>query len=76
MTDLMVAGVELMMIGMGIVFLFLAMLIFAVNLMTRVVSRYFSELPAAVLANTAVTTNDSTVAAITAAVTRYRQDHK
>jgi oxaloacetate decarboxylase gamma subunit len=76
MTELIMSGVELMLIGMGIVFLFLAMLIFAVNLMTTLVLRYFPELPATMPTPITKTANDNTIAAITVAVTRYRQDHK
>lgn len=75
MTELMVAGVELMFIGMVIVFLFLAMLVLAVHLMTTLVLRFFPEITNEnpVLENNSV--NKNTIAAIAAAVNRYRKEH-
>ena len=73
--ELITSGVELMLIGMGIVFLFLAMLIVAVNLMSVVIQRY---LPAAPVQTTpvAVTSDHREIAAITAAVHQYQNKHK
>jgi oxaloacetate decarboxylase gamma subunit len=71
MTELMSSGVELMLIGMGIVYLFLALLVVAINLMSSLVQRFFPEdLPAAKIVSGVV--DESTIAAITAAVHRYR----
>jgi oxaloacetate decarboxylase gamma subunit len=41
MTEMMSNGVELMFAGMGIVFLFLTMLVGAINLMSSLVQRFF-----------------------------------
>lgn len=41
MAELMSSGIELMFLGMGIVFLFLTMLVFAINLMSALVQRFF-----------------------------------
>jgi sodium pump decarboxylase gamma subunit len=41
MTEQMSRGIELMIVGMGIVFLFLIMLVVAINLMSALVQRYF-----------------------------------
>lgn len=65
-----------MFVGMGIVFLFLTMLVIAINIMSALVQRYFPEMP--VTKSVPGITNDvdrSVVAAITAAVHQYRKKH-
>jgi oxaloacetate decarboxylase gamma subunit len=78
MTELMSSGFELMFAGMGIVFLFLAMLVLAINLMSAFVQRYFPEAPATStnipVAHSAVV-DKSHIAAITTAVHQYRSTH-
>lgn len=73
------SGVELMFIGMGIVFVFLAMLIVAVTMMSWVINRFFPEPQGAAnsLPSTTLGKHDDqdTVAAISAAIHRYRNDH-
>ena len=81
MNEAMTQGVELMLVGMGIVFLFLVMLIVAVNAIAALVTKYFPEAevqpanatprPAPQSAGTSGTT-----AAITAAVHQYKAKHK
>ena len=44
MTEMMSNGVELMFAGMGIVFLFLTMLVGAINLMSSLVQRFFPDM--------------------------------
>ena len=78
MTELMSSGLELMLAGMGIVFLFLAMLVVVINTMSRLIARYLPE--ETVLQNTAsvavnAETSKSHIAAITAAVHQYRNTH-
>lgn len=78
MTELMMSGIELMVVGMGIVFLFLAMLVLAMNLMSALVQRYFPDAPPAAnpmrpVASTG--TDASVIAAISAAVHQYRSRH-
>jgi len=76
MTEQMASGIELMFAGMGIVFLFLTMLVGAINLMSALVQRYFPEMP--VSKSVPGITSDidkSVVAAITAAVHMYRKKH-
>jgi oxaloacetate decarboxylase gamma subunit len=41
--NLVVEGLKFMMLGMGIVFLFLVLLIIAMNVMSKIVHRYFPE---------------------------------
>ena len=77
MTELMSSGVELMFAGMGIVFLFLAMLVVAINIMSSLVQRFFPDTPALVVAAPVSGSIDkSIIAAITAAVHQHRNKHK
>ncbi len=75
MLELITSGVELMLAGMGIVFAFLAMLIWSINVMTAVVTRYFPDEPQ--LEMSVQKGDDSaTIAAISAAVHQYRTKYK
>jgi oxaloacetate decarboxylase (Na+ extruding) subunit gamma len=77
MTELMSSGIELMFAGMGIVFLFLTMLVVAINIMSSWVQRFFPDAPALVVAATVSSGIDKNViAAITAAVHQHRSKHK
>ncbi|MDD5271231.1 MAG: OadG family transporter subunit [Methylovulum sp.] len=76
MAELMSSGIELMFAGMGIVFLFLTMLVFAINLMSSLVQRFFPEAPPTPATPHSAPSNiadKATVAAIIAAVHQYRQ---
>lgn len=75
----MSAGVELMLLGMGIVFAFLAMLIVMVNIMTATIQRFFPEAPISVVNPTSASTTHTdanVIAAISAAVHQYRNKYK
>ncbi len=77
MTEMMSSGVELMFAGMSIVFLFLTMLVVAINIMSSLVQRFFPEAPLMGAAATVSSGIDkSVIAAITAAVHQYRSKHK
>lgn len=76
MTDQLTAGVELMLVGMGIVFLFLAMLIVAVNLMSAIILRFFPSAPASPTASGSKSGDPSVIAAIAAAIHQYRSKHQ
>lgn len=77
MTELMSSGVELMFAGMGIVFLFLTMLVVAINIMSSLVLRFFPDAPIpAVAASVSGGIDKSIIAAITAAVHQHRSKHK
>lgn len=76
MSDLLNSGIELMVAGMGIVFLFLAMLVLAINLMSSLVLRFFPDAPIVSKAPAPVVADKQVVAAITAAVHQYRRDHQ
>lgn len=77
MTELISSGVELMFAGMGIVFLFLAMLVVAINIMSSLVQRFFPDAQV-VTAPPSVSggIDKSVIAAITAAVHQHRNKHK
>jgi len=79
MTEMMNSGLELMLIGMGIVFAFLVLLIVMVNFMTLILQRFFPEQPVTVIPPSSASTrhtNAGTIAAISAAVHQYRNKHK
>ena len=79
MNEMMSSGIELMLIGMGIVFAFLAMLIVMVNVMTSVIQRFFPEAPMVVVTPASASTTHTDagiIAAITAAVHQYRDKYK
>lgn len=59
-------GVELMLVGMGTVFVFLSLLVLAMTLMSRLVSRLHPPQKAEV--------TDEELAVISVAVARYRGD--
>lgn len=75
MVELISSGVELMIVGMGIVYLFLALLVVAINTMSALVRRFFPEQPKPAKI-VEVETDKATVAAITAAVHQYRANNK
>ena len=79
MPEMMNAGVELMIIGMLIVFAFLALLVVMVNIMTWAIQRFFPEQPISITPTKSASTshtNTGVIAAITAAVHQYRSKHK
>ena len=79
MAELISSGVELMVIGMGIVYLFLTMLVVAINIMSILVQRFFPDQPPANITVPLVSsgaTDKRTAAVITAAVHQYRNKQK
>jgi len=81
MNESMTQGVELMLTGMSIVFLFLMMLIVAVNAVASLVKNFFPEAEAQPVsaAPRPVSQNAGTpavTAAITAAVHQHKAKHK
>lgn len=78
-TDLLLEGVELMLLGMGSVFVFLTALVLAMKGMSRLANTLTSgEAVAAASAGivTRADEDDELTAAISAAITRYRSQHK
>lgn len=80
MAELLSSGIELMFVGMCIVFLFLLMLVWAINVMSNLVRRYFPEAPETTALNIPVLSGSApdktTLAAISAAIHQYRSKHK
>lgn len=79
-SDLMMTGFELMLLGMGMVFGFLILLVFALKAMSWATGRFDSgESPVAVAGNAPAqpAAGDNTlIAVISAAVARYRAERK
>ena len=71
MTPLLNAGIELMLIGMGTVFFFLTLLVFATGLMSRLVMRYTPVV--ADLVGSGHTDDEEEVAAISVAIAEHRR---
>ena len=71
MNELLSSGIELMLIGMGIVFTFLAMLVVVINGMASVILLFFPEMP--VLSQNGE--DPRIIAAISAAIHEYRKKH-
>ncbi len=71
-SDLLVEGVRLMVAGMGAVFVFLTLLVFATGLMSRLVLR-FQPVAAEGDASEDGEVRDEEVAAITAAIAEHRR---
>jgi oxaloacetate decarboxylase (Na+ extruding) subunit gamma len=74
MTEQISSGIELMFAGMGIVFIFLIMLVGAINLMSAMVQRYFPDASPKFRSESSGI-DKSTIAAISAAVHHYRSKH-
>lgn len=74
-------GVNLMLLGMGVVFVFLTLLVFATTFMSAIISRYFPEpLPPAVKASpvstATATTDPRLLAVIRAAIAEHRSKNR
>jgi len=78
-SELLTSGLELMLLGMGIVFVFLTILIFSLRGMSALADRLgtpeeSAEQPAITVTDAAAT-DASLVAVISAAIARYRRSH-
>jgi oxaloacetate decarboxylase gamma subunit len=75
-TNLVIESLKFMVLGMGIVFVLLALIVFLTNIQAKIVAKYFPDkpkMPIGVKSNS-VTSNDAAViAAIVAAVTEYKK---
>ena len=74
MSELLTSGIELMLIGMGMVYAFLAMLVVAIGAMSSLVQRWFHALPTTPIAPDGPA-DKAVIAAITAAIHQYRKKH-
>lgn len=76
----LVESIKFMFLGMGVVYLFLIILIWVVNIQAKIIGKYFpdKEAPATAPAAPSTTTNSddesARVAAIIAAVTEFRKN--
>jgi len=80
MSDLLMNGFELMLLGMGIVFSFLLFLVVAMNLMSRIAFYFDTTEEEPTAAPTTPQTkgkpeNTALIAVISAAISRYRSAH-
>jgi len=80
LSDMLMSGLELMVLGMGMVFVFLAMLIVVMQGMSILADRLHQEAPGAssqapVQVTGGGASNPNLIAAISAAVSRYRSTH-
>lgn len=76
MADLLSEGITLMLLGMGIVFTFLSMLVLAMYGMSWLAQRLAAAevaRPAAIVPRAASDDNDELVAVVSAAIHRYRK---
>lgn len=74
MTDgLMAQGLQLMLVGMGTVFVFLTALVFATTLMSRLVAGSGTAVPASDTARPPGGPSDEELAAIAAAINLHRR---
>ncbi|WP_414654055.1 OadG family protein [Idiomarina sp. UBA4206] len=83
MTDLMTKAIELMVAGMGFVFVFLVILVFATGIMSKVVSRLAppevaapARSPPAKAAPEPASVDPDTAEAIKQAIAKFRSRHK
>lgn len=79
MSDLLMNGFELMLLGMGIVFTFLMILVVALNVMSRIAFHFDTaeEEPTATPAPQTMGQPENTalISVISAAISRYRSAH-
>ena len=71
-TNLVIEGFKFMGLGMGTVFLFLIVMIFSMNIMSKVIHTFFPE-PEVAAPSDAPKDNKKVIAAITAAIKHHRE---
>lgn len=74
-TNLVLEGIKFMGLGMGAVFLFLAVMIFFMGVMSKVIHKFFPEVQPSAGSSSKNTQNNQKkiVAAITAAIKHHRE---
>ena len=72
MNELLAQGLQLMGVGMGVVFLFLGLLVGVISLVSMIIQK--GE-PAAVTAGDESISRDDLLVVLSEAVSRYRKDH-
>lgn len=73
-TQTLIQATLVMVLGMGVVFFFLALLVFAMNIMSRVLAKYATPEPAPAAPHN--NNNNAVVTVITAAMKQYLKDKK
>jgi len=81
MSELMSEAVNLMLVGMGFVFIFLVILVFVTSTMSLLVNKYSplpdpESLPSPRSVEKSDTNDAQLLAVLSAAVKKYRSDHK
>lgn len=72
-TNLVIEGIKFMFLGMGTVFLFLAVMILMMNIMSALIHKLFPEAIPVVPGEDAPTDNKKIIAAITAAIKHHKK---
>jgi oxaloacetate decarboxylase (Na+ extruding) subunit gamma len=72
-TDLVLPGLKLMVVGMGIVFLFLSLLVWIINVTARLVKSAYPEAEPPRRAGLSVESDEAELVAVIAAALRLRQ---
>ena len=77
-TNLVIESLKFMVLGMGIVYILLALIVFLTNLQAKIVAKYFPDKPqksVGIKSNISSPSTDdgAIVAAIVAAVTKYKK---
>jgi len=75
-TNLVIEGFKFMGLGMGTVFLFLIVMILSMNIMSKVLHKFFPEPEVSAVASSTTTApqdNKKVIAAITAAIKHHRE---
>lgn len=71
--NLVSEAVKFMILGMGTVFIFLVMMIFFMNLLSKIVHKYMPDAPVSLESNTTNASKNNKVAAIVAAIMHHNQ---
>lgn len=72
-TNLVLEGIKFMILGMGTVFAFLIIMILCMNMMSRIIQRFFPEPQASAETSSSQQDKKKIVAAITAAIKYHRE---
>ncbi|MBA1437844.1 MAG: OadG family protein [Epsilonproteobacteria bacterium] len=72
-TNLVIEGLKFMILGMGTVFVFLIIMIACMNIMSKIIHRFFPEPQPGAPAQSSQQDNKKIVAAITAAIKYHRE---
>ncbi|OIO73689.1 MAG: hypothetical protein AUJ57_03965 [Zetaproteobacteria bacterium CG1_02_53_45] len=75
MSELLAEGLQLMGVGMGVVFLFLGLLVGVVSLVSRIIQGFEASAAKAAACSGPTANDDDLIEVVTEAVKRYRADH-